>query len=346
MLSMSLPLPVAAQAPRSVPIFAPGDAVEVWSNSQQRWGAAVVVRVSENGEDEGVQVVFEDERGKLTKMIPWRCVQDCLRWPTSPAHSSQGAEGFAVGETVALWSSSKQRWFQDGKVTAVSQAEGISVTYAGGAMGKTVPLAQASLVLRKLEPGGTSPASQSPSGASGQSPNHQARQHSAAPVLAGLARKPTRHLTASGASPSEASAARLQVPASVASGLSPPSGRSLSATPSSSGCASSPTGSPGAAAGLAPLGRFGGQRKGTNPTLETQLAPQGPGPAPQAQRGSVCGFAVGSCVAIWSDSKQKWFSDGKVTDVSDVAVVVLYGGDGMKKAVPVAQAPLLLKRLS
>ncbi|CAK0868804.1 unnamed protein product, partial [Prorocentrum cordatum] len=42
--------------------FAPGEELEVWSNSQQRWVPATVVKVL-TGRDESVTVNFESEQG-------------------------------------------------------------------------------------------------------------------------------------------------------------------------------------------------------------------------------------------------------------------------------------------
>jgi len=143
-----------------------GAKVEVWSNSQKKWVGAKVANIALEGEGEGVTVTFEDERGAVSKIVPFNYVGFYLRKPAPPGEepveqpageqpgSAVDVDDFVRGDRVAIWSSSKKQWFKDGLVADVSSFYGgtVTVRFGGGEFHKIVPAALAGQMLKRLEP--------------------------------------------------------------------------------------------------------------------------------------------------------------------------------------------------
>merc|ERR1712228_595565 len=81
-----------------------------------------------------IKVIFEDERGRMSKMIPVSYVHKFLRKKKQTA-----ARGYKVGNSVAIWSNAQKTWFNDGTVTDTSTENGIKVVFRGGKCSKIIP---------------------------------------------------------------------------------------------------------------------------------------------------------------------------------------------------------------
>jgi len=151
--------PAVAPEPESCATdFALGSLAEVWSNSKGRWVRCTVTGVSQ----EGVAVVFSGSGGtQLGKTIPLQLVHENLRKLDTTPDSSPSASpdaspttpkpstlAFVAGDSVDIWSASKQRWFEDGKVIEVERSR-LLVTFNGGSLSKWILVEQLGLLVRR-----------------------------------------------------------------------------------------------------------------------------------------------------------------------------------------------------
>jgi len=331
--------------------------VEVWSNSKQRWEAGAVKRTCE-GEEGGVQVLFEDERGKLTKMIPWACVSRYLRLPErgGEACGVPCLNGYHVGDLVAIWSTSNRKWVQDGRISVISREQGLTVEYCDGSLSKLVPLESAANFLRQpgaaeedaspqpsqlptgpsrllvpgsgAEPGGLQGPSR-PSSASRSpiaSPMPASREAIASPMPASREaskQAPSQDATRQPSKPQTGPSSRYLLQA--AGGEAPTAA-------AAGGSASSPRGPVMASPVVA-------YREGSKQgPLSREISKPVGG---QAEAGTK--FPAKSRVSIWSASNQKWFEDGTVDKVTEEGLVVVYSAGSMQKLVPLECAPEVLR---
>jgi len=119
--------------------FKTGDAVEVWSNTHQAWISAIVSKVGDRGDTAGVTVTFTDSRGQNGKTIPPELVCEYVRRPGS--YKRITCANVAVGDSVTVWSESKQGWYNDGEVTEM-RASTATIRYCNGQLCKDVPIEQ------------------------------------------------------------------------------------------------------------------------------------------------------------------------------------------------------------
>jgi len=315
LLTMKLPRIQAGHGEPASPVaknFHVDDTVEVWSNSKQRWETGTVVRTSE-GEEGGVQVVFEDERGKLSKMIPWICVQDYLRRPSGADGNMPCAEGFTVGDRVAIWSTSNRQWIQDGQVSSICREKGLTIHYCDGSLSKLVPLENAAQFLRR--PGFDD--DDSPTGAIPNGPSNRLLLPSVGSDF-------------SGSRPSSAS----RCPNSV--DPSPQSRNATKHVPSPSHQALSRAGTYQSVEAASRAGT----KQGAEQAASRAGTKQG-----LVQAGLPAQFPVRCRVAVWSESNRKWFEDGQVADVTEEAVTIVYAGGTMQKLVLQQFAAQSLRRV-
>jgi len=369
---MSMIMPKAKTEPDEAPPatndYAKGDIVEVWSNSRQQWDQAVVAHVSHSGESAGVQVIFEDERGKLTKTVLWEFAKQYLRKPentcaktasgagtASATSSTCGATSgmsvvsgsnswLAVGERVHVWSDSKQMWHQDGSVTKLSQTDGtVTVVFGGGSLAKTITLEQATQVLKKFAADSSrdqhTPLPVSSTGQQTIISRAQTDGPVLAPPLYSTGKSTGVTVKAAAAAPTPASASNAPAPAAPQGtpkqNLQPLNGNKILSAPAPSAAATSRTNSKAPPPPPPPPQHL----------VKTIITgPQGKSSGQTEASGAVHKYTVGAAVAIWSDSQKKWYEDGKVTEVSETAGITgVYGGASLMKAIPLAQAAQVLR---
>jgi len=123
-----------------VPEFDTGDAVEIWSNSNADWLPA---QIQEKSKD-SYAVVYSDQRGQVRKIVPFHCAQEFLRKATRE-HLS-----YNVGDAVRVWSESDKKWYNDGRVSLVSDTDGIRVEYANNERKKDIGPTFVPALLQKL----------------------------------------------------------------------------------------------------------------------------------------------------------------------------------------------------
>jgi len=127
--------------------FKVDDAVELWCNSQQAWIRGTVSKIVEHGDIAGVTVTFTDSRGKVSKTIPPGLIRAYVRTPGSKTKISSTT--LVVGDRVAVWSDSKQSWFEDGEVTEL-RSNMITIRYCNNELVKDVPIDQIQSVIKEL----------------------------------------------------------------------------------------------------------------------------------------------------------------------------------------------------
>eukprot|EP00929_Paragymnodinium_shiwhaense_P027270 TRINITY_DN16043_c0_g1_i1.p1 TRINITY_DN16043_c0_g1~~TRINITY_DN16043_c0_g1_i1.p1 ORF type:complete len:575 (+),score=127.08 TRINITY_DN16043_c0_g1_i1:99-1823(+) len=266
-----------------------GDSVEVWSNTRQEWVSAIASKVC--GKREMITVVFQGDKGKLSKEVPMEMAAKFLRKQQvleakqkdgGSKATSQDTPEYRIGDQLSIWSESKQDWYDDAEVVDV-KANSVMVRFGCRAFSKEIPTKHTATHLRQRRTKRPEPT----------------RNGSKGYVVQSTAE-------------------------TFINGPAAPAGR---------------VGSPQPKAGTFIADH--GENSGSSFLSGAGFA------ATSVSKGSSKTWRIGDKVAIWSESKGVWYKDGELVDVTpDSAFVVKFGGGKLKKAIPAAKSEQFLRPIT
>jgi len=120
--------------------YVPGDAVEIWSASKNKWIEGVIKNVRDNWD-------CDVQYGSTAKLIPYRDVESFIR--KIPKKAAGG--DYKAGDLVDIWSASKNKWIA-GEIVGRRANGDADVKY--GTTAKLIPLRDIEKFIRPRDEGG------------------------------------------------------------------------------------------------------------------------------------------------------------------------------------------------